>query len=44
MQADLNKVKSLLKTPVIIDGRNIYQPARMKQLGFTYISTGRKAV
>ncbi len=44
MQADLNKIKSLLKTPVIIDGRNIYQPAKMRQLGFTYISTGRKTV
>jgi UDPglucose 6-dehydrogenase len=44
MQADLDKIKSMLKTPIIIDGRNIYQPARMKQLGFTYISTGRKAV
>lgn len=44
MQADLYKVKSLMKSPIIIDGRNIYQPAKMKQLGFTYISTGRKAI
>jgi UDPglucose 6-dehydrogenase len=43
-QADLEKVKSLMKKPVIIDGRNIYQPASMKKLGFTYISTGRKPV
>jgi UDPglucose 6-dehydrogenase len=43
-QADLHKVKSLLKTPLIIDGRNIYDLNEMKQLGFTYISTGRAAV
>lgn len=43
-QADLAKVKSLMKKPVIIDGRNIYQPDALKKLGFTYISTGRKPV
>ncbi len=41
-QADLQKVKSLLKKPIIIDGRNIYQKDQMDTLGFTYISTGRK--
>lgn len=44
MQADLNKVKSLLKSSVIIDGRNIYNPEKMKAKGFTYISTGRVSV
>lgn len=43
-QADLRKVKSLLKSPIILDGRNIYQPDTMKELGFSYISTGRKPV
>ncbi len=43
-QADLAKVKSLMKKPVIIDGRNIYQPDALKKLGFTYISTGREPV
>ena len=43
-QADLHKVKSNLKTPLIIDGRNIYQPHMLKQIGFKYISTGRKEV
>ncbi|MBI4004715.1 UDP-glucose/GDP-mannose dehydrogenase family protein [Candidatus Roizmanbacteria bacterium] len=43
-QADLQKVKSLMKDPIIIDGRNIYQPDSVKKLGFTYISTGRKLV
>lgn len=36
-----NKVKSLLYTPLIIDGRNIFQPDDMKRLGFTYFSIGR---
>lgn len=43
-QADLKKVKKLLKNPVIIDGRNIYEKSNMKDLGFTYVSTGRTAV
>jgi len=40
-QLDLEKVKSLLKSPVIYDGRNIYDPVRMKEMGFTYRSIGR---
>jgi len=40
-QADLQKVKSLMKNPLIVDGRNIYDPDDLKSLGFTYISTGR---
>ena len=38
---DLPKVKSLLKHPVIIDGRNIYEPAEMRHLGFIYRGVGR---
>jgi UDPglucose 6-dehydrogenase len=40
-QLDLERVKSLLKTPVIYDGRNIYEPGLMKELGFTYRAIGR---
>lgn len=40
-QLDLEKVKSLLKSPVIFDGRNIYEPALMQELGFTYRAVGR---
>ena len=40
-QLDLEKVKGLLKSPVIYDGRNIYDPVRMKEMGFIYRSIGR---
>ena len=40
-QLDLDMVKSLLKSPVIYDGRNIYEPGRMKEMGFTYRAIGR---
>jgi UDPglucose 6-dehydrogenase len=40
-QLDLDKIKSLLKKPVIYDGRNIYEPKLMKEMGFTYQAIGR---
>lgn len=40
-QIDLQKVKERIKTPLIVDGRNIYDPKTLKELGFTYISVGR---
>lgn len=41
---DFAKIKSSLKTPVIFDGRNIFEPDKMKALGFAYYSIGRKTV
>ncbi len=41
---DLEKVATLLKTPVIFDGRNIYDKAKMDSLQFDYISVGRPDV
>ena len=41
-ELDFKKLKKLLKQPLIIDGRNIYDPVRMKELGFKYVSIGRK--
>lgn len=38
---DLMKVKKLLTQPVIVDGRNIYEPQKMKKLGFIYQGIGR---
>jgi UDPglucose 6-dehydrogenase len=40
-QLDLVKIKSLLKKPIIFDGRNIYEPKLMKKMGFTYQAIGR---
>lgn len=40
-QLDLEKVKGLLKSPVIFDGRNIYDPAAMAKMGFKYRGMGR---
>jgi len=38
---DLAKVKAALKTPIMVDLRNIYRPAQMAEAGFTYVSVGR---
>jgi UDPglucose 6-dehydrogenase len=38
---DFERMKALMKSPIIFDGRNIYDPARMRELGFTYQNIGR---
>lgn len=38
---DLSKVKRLLNQPVIIDGRNIYDPQKVRELGFRYQGVGQ---
>ncbi len=43
-ELDFFKIKKLLKRPFIIDGRNIYDPERMRKLGFTYAGIGRGGV
>jgi UDPglucose 6-dehydrogenase len=40
-QLDLHRVKSLMRQPIVVDGRNIYDPALMQRLGFTYRGMGR---
>lgn len=40
---DFARIKSALKRPIVVDGRNLYDPAKMEQLGFTYRSIGRGA-
>jgi UDPglucose 6-dehydrogenase len=40
-EMDLEKIKSLMKQPRLIDGRNIYDPTFVKKLGFTYVGVGR---
>ncbi len=41
---EFEKISSMLKNKVIFDGRNVYDTAQMKQLGFYYESVGRKRV
>ncbi len=40
-EPDFARMRKLMKTPVIFDGRNIYSPEQMRSLGFTYYSVGR---
>ena len=39
---DLSKIKKILKSPILLDLRNLYDPAALKSLGFTYEGVGRK--
>ena len=41
---DFEKIKTLVRAPVFIDLRNVYEPQRMAQLGYYYVSVGRKPV
>jgi UDPglucose 6-dehydrogenase len=41
---DVERMKSMLKRPVMVDLRNIYRPEEMEQAGFTYVSIGRPPV
>jgi UDPglucose 6-dehydrogenase len=38
---DLDRVKTALRSPVVIDLRNIYRPAEVVAKGLTYVSVGR---
>jgi UDPglucose 6-dehydrogenase len=38
---DMERIRTLLKQPVLLDGRNIYNPEYMLSLGFTYLGIGR---
>jgi UDPglucose 6-dehydrogenase len=41
---DYERVKSLLREPVIFDGRNLFKPAKMAEAGFEYWSVGRRMI
>jgi UDPglucose 6-dehydrogenase len=41
---NLERLRALMRRPLIFDGRNIYEPERMRRLGFEYHSVGRKPV
>ena len=38
---DFDRMKSLMKKPVIFDGRNLFNPVLLREKGFTYYSIGR---
>lgn len=40
-QLDLQRVKTSMRRPVVVDGRNIYDPEAMREVGFTYRGIGR---
>ncbi len=41
-ELDFKRVKQLMKQPILIDGRNIYDPKEVKALGFSYQGIGRR--
>ena len=41
---DLGRVKDLMRTPLVVDLRNIYRPAELSECGFQYVSVGRASV
>ncbi|MGH7355370.1 MAG: UDP-glucose dehydrogenase family protein [Candidatus Rokuibacteriota bacterium] len=41
---DLERLRSVMRRPVVFDGRNLWEPERMRRLGFEYHSIGRKPV
>jgi UDPglucose 6-dehydrogenase len=41
-EPDWTRIKKLMRTPVIFDGRNLFNPEQLRGLGFTYYSMGRR--
>jgi UDPglucose 6-dehydrogenase len=41
---NLERLRAAMRRPVIVDGRNVWEPERMRRLGFEYHSIGRKSV
>jgi len=39
---NFRKIKKLMRKPIIVDGRNIYEPKKLKKLGFDYLGIGRR--
>jgi len=39
---DFQKMKKIMKKPVVFDGRNIYNQEELRNMGFTYYGIGRK--
>ena len=41
LNEQVNRIKKLMKQPIIVDGRNIYNPDKLKKLGFMYKGIGK---
>ncbi|NNG17928.1 MAG: UDP-glucose/GDP-mannose dehydrogenase family protein [Gemmatimonadales bacterium] len=39
---DFERIRSLIRRPLIVDGRNLYEPERLRALGFEYLAVGRR--
>jgi UDPglucose 6-dehydrogenase len=39
---DLARIKDIMANPIIVDGRNMFEPRSVRNLGFEYYSVGRK--
>ena len=44
LELDLRRVRDLMEVPVLVDGRNFYDPERARQAGFEYLCLGRENV
>ncbi|MBI4502704.1 MAG: UDP-glucose/GDP-mannose dehydrogenase family protein [Gemmatimonadetes bacterium] len=40
---DFSRLKKLLRRPIIVDGRNLYDPEKLQNLGFHYVGLGRRS-
>jgi len=38
---DFRKIHKAMRTPLVVDGRNVFDPAKLRALGFTYRGVGR---
>lgn len=41
---DFNRLKTTLKRPIVVDGRNLYDPQKMSNVGLNYFSIGRRSI
>ncbi len=41
---NFERIRQCLRQPIVVDGRNLYDPERMRAMGFKYLSIGRKEV
>ncbi len=39
---DFSRIKQLMRRPVVVDGRNLYKPEKLREMGFTYTAFGRR--